>query len=199
MTPSRVGPATHPGTAAWLRRATGPGTRALEVGCGPAQYRHVVRGGYVGLDITARDYRPGLPRDPDVLGDAHHLPFREGTFDLVFFSAAFYLFADPRQALREARRILRAAGHVAIFDYSRRTLERLADAHVRGGLAETVAIFTCTDWLRLLADGGWHDPQVRLSSRSLRARAIQLLMPRPLRYAWIDNSERPILITGTAP
>jgi ubiquinone/menaquinone biosynthesis C-methylase UbiE len=190
---------THPGTDAWLRRSTRPGTRALEVGCGPAQYRRAVRGRYVGLDITAQDYRPGLPRDPDVLGDAHHLPFRAGTFDLVFFSNAFYLFADPRQALREARRILRAAGHVAIFDYSRRTLERLADAHARSGLRETVAILTSADWARLLREGGWHDPQVRLSSGSLRARLVQLLMPRRLRDVWIDNSEFPILVTGTAP
>ncbi|MBI4349029.1 MAG: methyltransferase domain-containing protein [Elusimicrobia bacterium] len=196
---SRLERTRHPASASWLRRSTAPGMRILEVGCGPAQYRGVVRGDYVGVDITARAYAPELPRDPDVLADAHGLPFKDAAFDIVLFSAAFHLLVDPPRALSEARRTLRRGGRVAIFDYSRRTLERLAGTYASTGQAEGVATLTCADWVRLLRAGGWRDPQVRLNTSSLRGRLASAIVPRPLWNAWVDRMERAILITGTAP
>jgi len=47
----------------------------LDLGCGPGQYRIIIPGKYIGLDMTAQDYYPGMPRKVDVVADAQALPF----------------------------------------------------------------------------------------------------------------------------
>ena len=105
-----------------LRRATGrgPGTRVLDVGCGPG--RHLVelhRIGYraTGLDLSqpmidaARDTirEAGLVR-----ADMRLLPFRQDAFDVVtsYFTSFGYFDdeGDDLEVLREVRRILKPGG-----------------------------------------------------------------------------------------
>jgi len=50
------------------------------------------------------------------VGDAHHLQFGDGDFDIVTLHTLISHVADPLQVLREARRVLRPRGTVAIFD-----------------------------------------------------------------------------------
>ncbi len=50
----------------------------------------------------------------DVVGDAHHLPFREGVFDRVFAFNVFEHLRDPRAAAAEIFRVLKPGGQVAI-------------------------------------------------------------------------------------
>jgi SAM-dependent methyltransferase len=47
----------------------------------------------------------------DVVGDAHHLPFREGVFDFVFSLAVFEHLRQPFEAANEIRRILKDGGY----------------------------------------------------------------------------------------
>jgi SAM-dependent methyltransferase len=47
---------------------------------------------------------------PVVRGDAARLPFADDSFDAVAALDVLYHLADPRPALREARRVLRAGG-----------------------------------------------------------------------------------------
>jgi SAM-dependent methyltransferase len=49
-------------------------------------------------------------------GDAHHLPFHDGEFDIVTLHTIISHADDPPQMLREARRVVRPGGTVAIFD-----------------------------------------------------------------------------------
>jgi SAM-dependent methyltransferase len=49
-------------------------------------------------------------------GDAHHLSFRDGEFDIVTLHTLISHADDPLQMLREARRVVRPGGTVAIFD-----------------------------------------------------------------------------------
>jgi ubiquinone/menaquinone biosynthesis C-methylase UbiE len=49
-------------------------------------------------------------------GDATHMPFPAGSFDLLVCRAAFKNFADPVGALDEMHRVLRPAGRASIFD-----------------------------------------------------------------------------------
>jgi SAM-dependent methyltransferase len=70
----------------------------LDVGCGfpnPEEPYH--KRGHVGLD-RKRGYA-------DVVADAHYLPFRDSTFDLIGVHTALDHFNFPLQALREINRV----------------------------------------------------------------------------------------------
>jgi SAM-dependent methyltransferase len=50
------------------------------------------------------------------VGDAHHTPYGDGGFDVVTLHTLISHVGDPPQVLREARRLVRPGGTVAIFD-----------------------------------------------------------------------------------
>lgn len=106
-----------------------PELRVLEVGCG--------RGG--GLRFLAKILKPkevaGLDFSQNAIqfcrkrsqemglkvnwvrGDAMHLPFGDGTFDIVLNVESSHIYADQAQFLREAARLLAPGGHLIIADY----------------------------------------------------------------------------------
>jgi SAM-dependent methyltransferase len=49
-------------------------------------------------------------------GDAHHLPYSDHDFDIVTLHTLISHVEDPQQVLREAHRVVRPGGTVAIFD-----------------------------------------------------------------------------------
>ncbi len=49
-------------------------------------------------------------------GDAHHLPHGDAEFDIVTLHTLISHVEDPLQVLREARRVVRPGGIVAVFD-----------------------------------------------------------------------------------
>ena len=53
-------------------------------------------------------------RHTDVVGDAHHLPFRDAIFDRVFAFNVFEHLADPAAAAQEIYRVLKPGGGVVI-------------------------------------------------------------------------------------
>src|SRR5438477_10685444 len=53
-------------------------------------------------------------RHTDVVGDAHSLPFRAGSFDRVFAFNVFEHLAEPQKAAAEILRVLKPGGSVAI-------------------------------------------------------------------------------------
>ena len=105
-----------------LRDVTGlgPGTRVLDVGCGPG--RHLAEMHRIGYRATGLDLSPSMLEAtraavPDcglVRADMRRLPFRAASFDVVtsyFTSFGYFERAeDDRGALLEARRLLRAGG-----------------------------------------------------------------------------------------
>lgn len=80
------------------------------------------------LEITVADNTPGIrPHFEDFLGkaglldkirleeaDVEALPYKDGTFDLVYFRGALFFTWDPVKLLRESDRVLRPRGTALI-------------------------------------------------------------------------------------
>ena len=102
-----------------------PGERVLIPGCGTGlDFPHLPRG----LDVVAGDVTPGMNRaaraTADRLGldaeirplDAHRLDLADDSFDVVLLHLLLAVVPDPGAAIREAARVLRPGGRVAVFD-----------------------------------------------------------------------------------
>lgn len=79
--------------------------KVLDIGAGD---RHIVESlgnvkEYISIDIIPRDR-------PTVVADAHHLPFRDGTFDVVIARALLEHVEDEQMVVAEASRVLRPGG-----------------------------------------------------------------------------------------
>lgn len=95
------------------------GARVLDIGCGLGKYvqKFQDRGADAyGLDIDARRLREGAGDVPGLmLGISEGLPFKSGAFDLVVLNEVIEHVRDDRATMREAYRVLRPGGHVAIY------------------------------------------------------------------------------------
>ena len=93
------------------------GAAVLEIGCGGGQMRHYLAKRevkYVGVDITtgervSKDLR--VHGGPDLLCDAHFLPFADEAFDFVYTSALVEHLASPYIVAQEVRRTLKPGGY----------------------------------------------------------------------------------------
>ena len=102
------------------------GRAVLEVACGAGQglgYMARTAASVAGGDLewslvnAARDH---YRRRVDLLNlDAHHLPFRKGSFDTVVLFEALYYLSDPQKFAQESRRVLREGGVLVICTVNR--------------------------------------------------------------------------------
>lgn len=101
------------------------GTRLLDVGCatGYAAARAYERGAQVsGLDASEAMIayaRERVPQGDFRVGDLEALPFDDDSFDLVTGGNSFQYGGDPIAALREAKRVVRPGGSVAMVVWGR--------------------------------------------------------------------------------
>lgn len=103
-----------------LFSALGPlrGARVLDLGCGKGRFAARLRergARVVGLDLSMAMLRSarGLDR---VRASARRLPFADGAFDAVVAVEVFEHVGPPEPVLREARRVLRPGGVLAVVD-----------------------------------------------------------------------------------
>lgn len=100
--------------------AVPPGSRVLEVGSGLGILAGAVAE-RTGAQVVGVEYaRPQLEnatRGPRfVQGDAHHLPLRDGAFDVVYARYVLEHVHDPLQVLQEMARVCRSGGVVAVLE-----------------------------------------------------------------------------------
>lgn len=102
------------------------GKRVLEVACGAGQGLGLLAGvakEIVGGDCTqalveeANAHYQGRVRVRDL--DAHALPYGPDSFDVILLFEAIYYLSDPRQFLKECRRVLSPDGLVLIATANR--------------------------------------------------------------------------------
>ena len=67
----------------------------------------------IGRRATASE---GIANVEFVEGDASHTPFADASFDLVISRFALHHMSDPGAAVREAARVCRHGGHLALID-----------------------------------------------------------------------------------
>jgi SAM-dependent methyltransferase len=101
-----------------------PAAVVLDLGCGPGS--NLIRfsrlnlpyGRYVGLDLspTMLAKRPlsMAAAASFALGDAHRLPFADGSFDVILSTWMFSHLPAPLNVVREARRLLRPGGWLIV-------------------------------------------------------------------------------------
>jgi ubiquinone/menaquinone biosynthesis C-methylase UbiE len=114
----------------------------LEIAAGTARnlayYRPDVRLTAVELSpemlAVGRDRQRELGREADLrVGDAEHLEFEDESFDTVTCTLGLCTIPDPRQAIREAYRVLRPSGRLLLLEHVRspagtvRAVQRLLD------------------------------------------------------------------------
>jgi ubiquinone/menaquinone biosynthesis C-methylase UbiE len=118
-----------PGRIARLVRAVNPMPehRALEVATGPGYVALAIAAiarEVIGIDLTEAPLAIAEQRRQDLRlgnvrfqpGDADHLPFADGEFDIVVCRFAFHHFEHASQVLREMTRLCAPRGIVAVED-----------------------------------------------------------------------------------
>jgi SAM-dependent methyltransferase len=132
--------------------AAGPGTRLLDVGCGPGTITAAAaaRGAHaVGVDLAAGMLALGRARHPHLElleADAEALPFPDDAFDALVGGFVLNHLPAVEAAVAEAARVLAPGGRMAVAVWDRPDRNRLlgeltaavddAGVAVRGGLPD---------------------------------------------------------------
>lgn len=113
-----------------LSKAVGnrPAT-ALDAGCGTGYGRTLLRRYWPEMEIAATDFAPEMIKlaGGGIAADIHRLPFADNSFDL-YWSSLTLQWCDIEMCLREAMRILRPNGCIAISTLATGTLRELNEA-----------------------------------------------------------------------
>jgi SAM-dependent methyltransferase len=130
----------------------GPGVKALDVATGGGHVARRLR--EEGCQVVTLDPAPGM--GADVVARAEHVPFADGSFDVVVTRIAAHHFADIRAAVAEMARVsnrLVIVEDTLFLSEQQETAERLRDpTHIRS--------YSEKEWRGLLEEAGLEVEQV---------------------------------------
>jgi demethylmenaquinone methyltransferase / 2-methoxy-6-polyprenyl-1,4-benzoquinol methylase len=147
------------------------GADALDVAAGPGNVARelVARGAahVTALDLSYNMLAAGARRgDPSITwvnGDAQHLPFPDGSFDVVTISFGLRNVPDPELALHEFGRVTRPGGRLVVCEFAAPTsppFRRLYQRYLVGALPQVARVVSSSPTAyRYLADSilAWPD------------------------------------------
>ncbi|MBL0225662.1 MAG: methyltransferase domain-containing protein [Geobacteraceae bacterium] len=116
----------------------------LDIGCGTGQLlaalgRSFPKTGLYGLDLAYNMTRCSSDRLGSgailVNGDAEHLPFRDGAFDLVVSTSTLQWVENLDEFFRQCHRVLDPAGLLCIAFFGGRTMQELQECYREAVLA----------------------------------------------------------------
>ena len=135
----------------------GPGVKVLDVATGGGHVARRLR--EHGCTVVTVDPAPGMRAD--VVARAEHLPFEDGSFDVVACRIAPHHFEDIRQAVAQMARVAQRLVVIEdnlFVDEQVEEAEKLRDpTHVR--------CYTEDEWKEMLTDAGLEVERVELFER----------------------------------
>jgi SAM-dependent methyltransferase len=127
---------------------------ALDVGTGGGHVGRRLR--EAGLDVVTSDAAPGM--GPDVVAFAEHLPFADGSFDVVACRVAAHHFEDVQAAVREMARVacdlVLVADNLFAGDEAEEADRARDPSHVRN--------YTESEWRALFSEAGLDVEEMRV-------------------------------------
>lgn len=167
-----------------------PDDHVLDVGCGTGTTCEVLAERVErvdAIDLSAPQLRrathPGSVRF--VRGDAHQLPYADGTFDAVVSVGAILYFSDPVAALAEAHRVTRPGGRLLVAGFNRPPFPTLNPVENVATVANETFFHTWDDddVRTCLTAAGWQDGHSEATG--------PLWHPRLARVATARKADRP--------
>ena len=132
----------------------GEGVRALDVATGGGHVARRLR--EAGCDVVTVDPAPGM--GADVVGRAEHLPFADGSFDVVVCRIAAHHFPDIEAAVAEMTRV---SERLLVIDDLLHDGEDVEEAH-RLRDPTHVRSYTEDEWRELVVANGFEVEQVEI-------------------------------------
>ena len=122
--------ACQEGIVRWQQQRGGAEYRLLDVGCGTANLLAVLAADADAVELVGLDYSPEMVQRAEaklrsfdeadrlrvVHGDAEHLPFESGAFDVLTCCNSFHHYPHQAAVLREFHRVLRPGGVLILID-----------------------------------------------------------------------------------
>ncbi len=137
----------------------GPGTKVLDVATGGGHVARRLR--ELGAEVVTVDRSPGM--QPDVIAPAEHLPFADGSFDVVVNRLAAHHFESIGDAVGEFARVTNSLVVIEDHNYTSEeteAAEKLRDpSHVRA--------FDQEEWTELLGSAGLELERVEFHDMTL--------------------------------
>jgi SAM-dependent methyltransferase len=130
------------------------GVKALDVATGGGHVARRLR--EAGCEVVTVDPAPGMK--PDVVGRAEHLPFADGSFDVVVSRIAAHHFPDVESAVAEMARV---SERLLVIDDLLFDGEEVEQAH-RLRDPTHVRSYTEDEWRELVVANGFEVEQVEI-------------------------------------
>ena len=161
------------------------GRSVLEIGSGGGSHSALFK--RQGANVTAVDITPERVASTalklalveegtgkTMQADAEHLPFEEGTFDIVYSNGVLHHSADTEQCIREVYRVLKPGGRAILMLYARHSTQYWLNVVPKALVTGRMFRMPEAEWVGWLTEGKPHfgttrNPFTRVySARELR-------------------------------